>query len=132
MGKLGRFAKVYRHADKQRQPWFNAKWRLLVILATMISALLIRDYLEGKYLAEFVATSVPVFLVLDKVIYWFLVGIIFGAMAMWLMFEGEFAIGLYKSLSHYEKQVEREFGGLLNKEKTPAHRLSGAKKKRKK
>lgn len=113
MPKLARFVEAWRHENRMRAPWFNAKWRLLVVLLLVSSVLFIRDYLEGKYIAEFAATPVPVYLVLDKVMYWLLVGVVLGGAAVSLMFEGEFAIGLWKSMVHFEKQVGREFGRAL-------------------
>ena len=110
MPKLAHFVDAWKVAGNARKHWFNAKWRLLVVLLLIASALLVRDYLEDKYVAEFAATTVPVYLVLDKVFYWFLVGVVFGGAAAALMFEGEFAIGIWKSLKHFEKQAAREIG----------------------
>ena len=96
--RLVKFVEAWRHAERGKKQWVNSRWRLLVILATMVGVVLVREYLENKYLAEFALTPVPVYLVLDKVVYWFLVGIVFGAAASWLMHEGELAIAIWKSL----------------------------------
>ncbi len=128
MPKLTHFMEAWRHADKKKRDWINPKWRLLVILATMAGVLLVREYLENKYLAEFSLTPFPVYIVLDKVLYWFLTGIVVGAAAAWLMHEGELAIGLWKALRGFEKKAEHEVARGLGMAKS---RKNAAKRKRK-
>lgn len=107
MPKLTHFVEAWRHAERSKREWISPKWRLAVIIATITGVFWVRDYLEEKYLAEFTLTAVPVFLVLDKVMYWFLAGIVVGAAASWLMHEGELAIAIWKALKSFEKKAER-------------------------
>lgn len=107
MPKLAHFMETYRHVDKGKREWVNSRWRLFVILLTIVGVLLIREYLETKYLLEFALTAVPVYLVLDKVMYWLLVGVVIGAAAAWLMHEGELAIAIWKALRKFEKNAEK-------------------------
>lgn len=107
MPKLTHFVEAWRHADRKKREWIHPPWRLAVILATILGVFVVREYLENKYLAEFALTAVPVFLVLDKVMYWFLTGIIVGAAAAWLMHEGELALAIWNALRGFEKKAEK-------------------------
>ncbi len=41
----------------------------------------------------------------DKMFYWFFSGTMFGAFFAWLMYEGEYALGVYKTASKIEKEI---------------------------
>lgn len=106
--RIHHFLAAYKQTHFNRAFWVSPKWRLFVVLGVMASMFLVQDYLQQKYLAEF-AESPIAYIALDKVMYWFGVGIVVGAAAMFLMFEGEFAIGIWNQLRRAEHAAIREF-----------------------
>ncbi len=122
--RIHHFLAAYKQTHFNRAFWVNPKWRLFVVLAVMASMFLVQDYLTGKYLAEF-KDSPLAYLALDKAMYWFGVGIVVGAAAMFLMFEGEFAIGVWNQLKRAEQAAVHAFASL------PKTARKTARKKRK-
>ncbi len=108
MYRTRKFLDYYRYASLNRRSWLSIKWRLFVVLLLMSFMLVVQEYLRFKYVAE-IAASPESFLVaefiLSKVFYWFFVGIMAGALAAWLIFEGEYAIGVYKMAQKMEHSV---------------------------
>ncbi len=102
--------RAYRVAHKYREEWYNLKWRTLVILATVSFIIFVYKYLNDRYdwvidPFEFVANPIA-FHLADKLFYWFMIGALFGIIAVGMIFEGEFLIGLRnisKELSDAEK-----------------------------
>ncbi len=108
--RIGNFLKSYKQTHFSRSFWVSPKWRLFIVLAVMATMLLTKDYLENKYLAEFDQNPLA-YAVLDKSIYWFGVGIVVGAAAIFLMFEGEFAIGVWRHARRVEEEAVGEISG---------------------
>jgi hypothetical protein len=109
--RIHHFLAAYKQTHFNRAFWVSPKWRLFVVLLVIATMFLVQDYLTGKYLAEFKESPLA-FEALDKVMYWFGVGIVVGAAALFLMFEGEFAIGMWNHLRRAEQAALKEFAGL--------------------
>ncbi|MEM4255043.1 MAG: hypothetical protein QXR53_01805 [Candidatus Norongarragalinales archaeon] len=107
----------YISAHRQRMDFFNWKWRLFVILLASLLVLFINDYLQAKYVGtvafeakadgslEAAAYAMP-----DKLFNWFMTGVLFGIVALAVLYEGEFILGLRKMIARFEKQAETQFG----------------------
>jgi len=93
--KLKKFAGYYGAANRSRAQHSSGKWRILVVLLLISTILVVKDYLTDKYIAEFAENPIA-YLVLDKVLYWFVSGIMIGIAFSWLMFEGEFMIAVWR------------------------------------
>lgn len=106
----GKLFSYYSEAGRHRAKWQSGVWRVFVVLLLVAGMFLVKEYLENKYLAEFSQDPLS-FLVLDKVMYWFSVGVILGAFAMAVMFEGEFVIGLWRNAVRLEAEAMAELEG---------------------
>ncbi len=107
--RVHRFLALYQSSQRERLAWFSARWRLFICLLLACAILLTYGYLQGKYFAVSTAYQ-PVFIVSEKLFYWFIVGLFFGLAAMFLVTEGEHALGLWKlskKLEATERGVER-------------------------
>lgn len=89
-----------------------------MVLLTAALLALIYEYLTNKYFYGLAYTPIggePVFFVLsEKLFAWFVTGTIFGAVMLFLVFEGEFVLGLVKLARAIESEAEK---GLLKFEK---------------
>ena len=115
----------YKHANMYRRNFTSLKWRAFIALLLVAVMMLVRDYLSAKYLAEF-SQNPLMYLVLDKVYYWFIAGTMLGIAFSWLLYEGEFAIAIWKLARSIENNA---FKGLVAKAKT-ATAAKARKKKR--
>ncbi len=109
MNRVKNLLAYYKHANVNRRNLTSLKWRVLVVLLLIVVMVVVREHLTGKYLAEFSANPLA-YLVLDKVYYWFVAGVIIGIGFSWLLYEGEFVIALYKLVARIESQA---FKGLI-------------------
>jgi hypothetical protein len=133
---MKKFLDYYRLSNRHRHSWFNLKWRLFVVLLLALFMAIIKDYLTGGYASYVifspVTQSTAPFLngvATTTLFYWFFVGIIVGAFTAWLIFEGEYALGMYKTV----KRMEREALEAMGMEKTvakPRKAAANAKKSR--
>ncbi|MFH1750706.1 MAG: hypothetical protein ABH863_03450 [Candidatus Micrarchaeota archaeon] len=108
MGQVKELLRAYKFAHKYREEWYNIKWRMLVILASVSFIIFVNQYLYGKY--DWFVEEFNFFLA-ERLFYWFMIGALFGIIAVGMIFEGEFLIGLRNianELSLTEKGMERK------------------------
>lgn len=117
--KVKRFFEYYNLASKSRSSWFNIKWRIFVVLLVAAFMLIIKDYLQARYMfyvvldpATKVVATFQSGVAYAMMFYWFFVGIITGAFAAWLLFEGEYALGIY----HTAVKMEHEIIGQIRRD----------------
>lgn len=104
MGKLGHVLKFYRFANKQRDEFYNVKWRLFVALLIVIVMWFIYDHLTQAYpssldravVSEISGTTLQAS---ERMFNWFVTGFLAGFLAFAIMMEGEFLIATSK-LAH--------------------------------
>ncbi len=130
MQRFHNFLKAYKQTHFHRSFLVSPKWRLFVVLLVLATMLVVQEYLENKYLTEFEQSPLA-YAVLDKALYWFAVGIVVGAAAIFLMFEGEFAIGVWKRMRSIEHVVAAEMTG-MKMLKARVLRAKGRKRRKKK
>ncbi|OIO26153.1 hypothetical protein AUJ14_02500 [Candidatus Micrarchaeota archaeon CG1_02_55_22] len=122
--KLKKFAGYYGEANRARTQHSSGKWRILVVLLLISTILVVKDYLSDKYIAEFAENPIA-YLVLDKVLYWFVSGIMVGIAFSWLMFEGEFMIAVWRIGKQLEGNAIRgleKAAGVKSARRAPARR----------
>lgn len=117
MAKLKNFLGLYRHANQHRRTLTSLKWRAFAVLLLISFMLVIKEYLTQKYLAEF-AENPLAYLILDKVYYWFIAGTIIGIAFSWLLYEGEFVIGVWKLTKSIEHNAMKGMAKIVGARKT--------------
>ena len=112
------------------------KWRIFVILVSIILLLYVNDYLHDKYSTYAMTAGHPEpFLISEKLFYWFVTGFMFGIIVISVMFEGEFLLGLRKWIREIEAGAEQEIrnaGKKIGKEIEKEEKALGLKPKKKK
>ncbi len=102
----------YLLAHKRRQEWANWKWRIFAILLVLVVMFYVRDYLTQNYYATVEFTKpggeAAAFVLADKLFYWFATGMIIGMVALAMIYEGEFVLGLLKIARGVESEFERD------------------------
>ncbi len=93
--------KLYKFANKQRDEFYNVKWRLFVALLIVLTMWYAYTYLQGAYpsTSERIVTSATSGTALqasERMFNWFVTGFLVGFLAFALMFEGEFIIASMK------------------------------------
>lgn len=103
--KMGQLGAYYSIANRKRAELTSAKWRITVIALVLIAILVVHTHLNNKYGADYVSTGIQTingvaeetgYVVLEKVFYWFMAGFFVGALALAVMYEGDFIIGLWR------------------------------------
>lgn len=97
--------RAYRVAHKYREEWYNIKWRAIVILVSVAFILFVYQYLDLKY--YFYVQDYDFFLS-ERLFNWFMIGSLFGIIAVGMIFEGEFLLGLRnisKELADAERKI---------------------------
>jgi len=112
--KLGVLKNYYASAHGIRRDFFNLKWRLFVILLAALLVLFVNDYLQNKYAATAVIAISPdgtadaaPYALPDKLFNWFMTGVLFGIVALGVLNEGEFILGLRRMIMRFERDAER-------------------------
>ncbi len=125
--KLGVLKNYYLSAHGIRRDFYNWKWRLFIIFLACLVILFINDYLQGKYVATVAfeakadgTLEAASYAFADKLFNWFMTGVLFGIIALAVLYEGEFILGLRKMISKFEKQAQSQVG-----------RMAGLKQRRK-
>ncbi len=93
--------KLYKFANKQRDEFYNIKWRLFVIALIIIGMWFTSNYLQNNYPTSperlvVSATSNTALQASERMFNWFVTGFFAGFLAFALMFEGEFLIATRK------------------------------------
>ncbi len=93
--------KLYKFANKQRDEFYNIKWRLFVIALIIIGMWFTNNYLQTNYPTSperlvVSATSNTALQASERMFNWFVTGFLMGFLAFALMFEGEFFIATRK------------------------------------
>ncbi len=93
--------KLYKFANKQRDEFYNIKWRLFVIALIIIGMWFANNYLQTNYPTSpqrlvVSATSNTALQASERMFNWFVTGFLVGFLAFALMFEGEFFIATRK------------------------------------
>ncbi len=93
--------KLYSYANKQRDEFYNVKWRLFIGLLIVIGMWLVYNYLETAYpasQARLVASQLSgtELQAHARMFNWFVTGFLAGFVAFAIMFEGEFLIAARK------------------------------------
>ncbi|HLC48161.1 MAG TPA: hypothetical protein VJI13_03730 [Candidatus Norongarragalinales archaeon] len=122
MSEMKDLFRAYRVAHKYREEWYNIKWRTLVIISSMAFIVFVYRYLFDRY--EWFIDDFQ-FILADKLFYWFMIGALFGIIAIGMIFEGEFLLGL-RNISRELADAEKK---ILKPEKAKA--LRPAPKRRK-
>ena len=104
MAKFRDILKLYRFASKQRDEFYNVKWRLAVAALIVITMWLVNDHLSTAYptsadRAVLSTVSGTVLQASERMFNWFVTGFLVGFLAFALMIEGEFIIATSK-LAH--------------------------------
>jgi len=87
---------MYVRTQFKRAALTDVRWRLLFVGVALVGVFLVRDYLDGKYYAAFSTPALGVFVLADKLFYWFMTGFFFGIIALALLYEGELMAGLWR------------------------------------
>lgn len=135
--RLGEILKYYSIAHVKRAEWYSWKWRLFCILLALFAIAFVNDYLQTKYLGYeirnlqegvFVTTTLSL---ADKLFYWFMTGFLFGVIALAILYEGEFILGLRKIVREFEKEFGSEAKRITKIVSKTVGKTAGAKPKRK-
>lgn len=103
--RLKKYASFYKIAHNQRVKLYHLKWRLFFILLTASAMILIYEYLQGRYpYGVYDAIKGTKFLLSDRIFEWFSIGVIFGIVALSVMYEGEFILRIRGLVKHFEHQ----------------------------
>ena len=113
----------YVSAHEKRMQFYSWKWRLFAVLLAVLIVLFVNDYLQAKYAPTVVYTLSPdgsispaSYTLADKLFNWFMTGVIFGIIALAILYEGEFLLGINKMIKAWEKQagknVQKTFSGI--------------------
>lgn len=123
-------------ASKHRISSMNFKWRLLVVLLSIIWILWANDYLQAKYFGVAFTQGHPEpFVVSEKIFYWFITGFLSGILAFAIMLEGEFILSTRSILRKAEEEVEKRIalaGKRIEKELHKEAKVLGLEKDKKK
>jgi len=107
---MGEVADLYSQVQEKRARQFNWQWRLFVVLVAVAAMLVVNDYLTGKYSQVFQSDSLGVFVLSDKLFYWFATGFLCGVLALTMMNEGEVFSALWRVARDFERQAEETVG----------------------
>jgi hypothetical protein len=93
--------KLYKFANKQRDEFYNIKWRLVVILLIVAVMWFAYSHLQAAYPSTperlvSSTTSGTALQASERMFNWFVTGFLVGFLAFALMFEGEFLIATFK------------------------------------
>lgn len=93
--------KLYKFANKQRDEFYNVKWRLVVIVLIAVVMYFTYNYLQTTYPVSpdrlvASASSGTALQASERMFNWFVTGFLVGFLAFALMFEGEFLIASMK------------------------------------
>ncbi len=91
----------YKFANKQRDEFYNVKWRLVVALIIVAVMWFVNFHLQSSYpliSANLItsASSGTVVQASERMFNWFVTGFLIGFLAFAIMFEGEFLIASMK------------------------------------
>jgi len=135
MQRLRKYTSFYKIAHNQRVKLYHLKWRLFMMLLVAAAMILIYEYLQGRYpYGVYDAIKETKFLLSERIFEWFAIGVIFGVVALAVMYEGEFILSIRRLVKHFEQQTlsilhqarARKSGTSLKPVKRPA----GSKKRR--
>lgn len=112
--KLGVLKNYYLSANGIRRNFYSWKWRLFVALLAALVILSVNEYLQTKYAATAVlqinadgnAGEAP-YTLPDKMFNWFMTGVLFGIVALAVLYEGEFILSLRRMIARFERNAER-------------------------
>ncbi len=128
--RLNKYASFYRIAHRRRVQLFNWKWRVIVALFAIAAMAVIYEYLQYRYPIFFpdVIRGIQVKLS-ERIFEWFSIGILFGATAMALLYEGEFVLSIRRLTKEFEATALAMVGIAKTK---PKSQKAGKKEKPKK
>ncbi len=91
----------YKFANKQRDEFYNVKWRLVIAALIVVIMWFVNSHLEFTYptTADNLVTSISsgtTAQASERMFNWFVTGFLVGFLAFALMFEGEFLIASTK------------------------------------
>ncbi|MFH1247017.1 MAG: hypothetical protein V1644_01425 [Candidatus Micrarchaeota archaeon] len=105
----------YKFANKQRDEFYNIKWRLLIIAFIVVGMWFVYSHLQTAYpvsdgnliLSSSSGTSAQAS---ERMFNWFVTGFLAGFVAFALMFEGEFLLATIKlsKLLHLSEEPNRK------------------------
>ncbi|MDP2717746.1 MAG: hypothetical protein Q8P02_03305 [Candidatus Micrarchaeota archaeon] len=109
--RLNRYTAFYRIAHRRRVQLFNWKWRVIVALLAVAAMTVIYEYLQYRYPIYFpdVLRGIEVKLS-ERIFEWFGIGVLFGATAMSLLYEGEFILSIRRTTKEFEESVRAMVG----------------------
>lgn len=128
--KLKRLAGYYSAMHFQRVAWYSWKWRLIVVLLAAICISFVYDLLQTKYF-HVVVMGAQSFVLADKLFSWFMTGVLFGIIALAILYEGEVMLGLRRAIREIEGEVDATVKRLTGASLKPA-KTAGKRKTRKK
>jgi len=106
------FLELYNFASMQRAKWFNAKWRIAVILFGIAVSFFVWQHLTTEYPqynGDFVRGLQPDMALGERVFSWFAGGLMLGALLFAVLLEGEFVLGTRKISEELEKDFVKFF-----------------------
>ncbi|MBI2445609.1 hypothetical protein HYV43_04440 [Candidatus Micrarchaeota archaeon] len=104
--RLKKYTSFYKIAHNQRVKLYHLKWRLFMMLLVAATMILIYEYLQGRYpYGVYDAIKGTKFLLADRVFEWFSIGVIFGVVALSVLYEGEFILSVRRLVKHFEQQT---------------------------
>ena len=104
--RLKKYASFYKIAHNQRVKLYHLKWRLFFILLTASAMVLVYEYLQGRYpYGVYDAIKGVKFMLADRIFEWFSIGVIFGVIALSMLYEGEFILSIRGLVKHFEQQT---------------------------
>ncbi len=105
MKKLGNFLRTYTAAHQTRASWYHLQWRVFAALMSAAAIGIIYNYLTWKY--AFYLPEFGAFLG-ERFFYFFMLGVLFGIVALAAVFEGEFILGVRRVANEIEHEAHQE------------------------
>ncbi|MBI5229191.1 hypothetical protein HY991_03705 [Candidatus Micrarchaeota archaeon] len=110
--KFRDFSRIYRMTHAFRRDWLSWKWRVFIILLTILVVVTVYQYLLVTYTGNASTVGHPEsFSIPEKLFNWFMTGFLIGAVAVALIIEGEFLLGVRrvaKALYREEKKAGKK------------------------
>ncbi|MEW5955223.1 MAG: hypothetical protein AB1626_01655 [Candidatus Micrarchaeota archaeon] len=109
--KIG-FYDLYHFASLHRVKWFNAKWRLAMILLAAVISFFAWQHLLAEYPQQnggVVANLQPGMSLGERVFSWFAGGLMLGALLFAVLLEGEFFLSTRRAAKELEAEFKKVF-----------------------
>ncbi|PIO06298.1 hypothetical protein COT29_01795 [Candidatus Micrarchaeota archaeon CG08_land_8_20_14_0_20_59_11] len=111
--KLKKYFRYYGFVRQGTPTTTSWKWRIIAILLAGVGVSFVYNYLVGKYTRLVNVEGIEPFILSDKLFYWFMTGVLFGIIALAVMYEGEFFVVLRRAVKAAEKEANSRVKALV-------------------